>query len=197
MNDLTEYEMRDAINFRIIQVYPKLLKDAKQVSGYNFSKYGDDLLAYTLEKFLCDKTTKYQYQVVVIDDKLPNYIGRAMSLHIRSHTSPFWHRYRKEAYNSRGVYEAEYGDTKNGKPLDNQLDYVDDEFDTPSHFKDLHECMLWAINNIHFYYKQLMTDYYLNNLTYHQMHLKYNITLNSIKKDMIQGQKLIKELCQP
>ena len=197
MKELTDEEMRTMVNLKITQVYPKLLKDAQQISGYNFKTYGLDLLAFALEKFLCDKPIDYQYKVAVIHNKLPNYLGRAMSLYIRSSTSPFWHKYRKEAYNSRGVYNAEFNDSKEGKPVEYTPDHLNDEFDTPLYRKDLNECMLWAIGELHFYYRQLITDYYIHNMTYAAIHKKYNISVNSITQDIKKGHKLIKELCQP
>ena len=196
MNELTAEEMRTMINLKVTQVYPKLLKDAKQVSGYNFNQYGYDLLYYTLEKFLCDKPVEYQYKVAITDNKLANYIGRAMSTHIKSSTSSFWHKYRKEAYNSRGVYEAEYRTEDTPKTLEYSPDYINEDFDSPYLSNDLGECVVWALNNIHWYYRQILTDYYIENLTYMQIHKKYNISLNSIAQDIKKGHKLIKELCQ-
>lgn len=190
-----EEDMKIAINLAIRKHWPKLVKDSKQIAGYNYEKYGEDLLAYALEKFLCDKSLEYQYQVCVIDNKLCNYIGRAMSMYIRSNSSPFWHKYRKDMYNNRGVYELEY-EGSNGNPIDYECTYINEEIDSPEHLQNTPDCILWALNQIHWYYKRLLEDYYFKNMTYIEMHKKYNITLNSLKKDVTTGKKLIKELCQ-
>lgn len=196
-NNLTEDEMREMVNRKVTQKYEKLLKDCKQITTSNYHKYGEDLLAYCLEKFLLDKPIKYQFTVAVIDDKLPNYMGRAMSLNLKSSSSPFWAKYRREGYNSRGSYLVEYGDKEKQHqvPLD-QLMMINENFDLPEHKTDAVECVSYALENLDFYHKALMIDYYYNNMTYVQMHKKYGITLINLKKAIDTGQQLIKEQCQ-
>lgn len=196
-NNLTEDEMREMVNRKVTQKYEKLLKDCKQITTSNYHKYGEDLLAYCLEKFLLDKPIKYQFTVAVIDDKLPNYMGRAMSLNLKSSSSPFWAKYRRESYNSRGSYIVEYGDKdKNHKlPID-EFTTVSDDFDVPVHISDPVECISHAVENLDYYHKALVNDYFFNNMTYTQMNKKYGITLISLKKAIDKGKQLIKEQCQ-
>ena len=193
MNELklTEDEMKEMIAIKIKQHWPKMVADSKRVSSYNYEKYGEDLLAFCLSDLISKKPLPYQFQLIVQDDKLCNYIGKSMSLNIRSNTSPFWARYRKEGYSYRGTYLVEQGDTI--QP--DQLTYIDENFDLPEHQVDPMSCVLKALDNLDFYHKALVTDYYIKQMTYKQLHEKYGITLISLKKDVQKGLKLIKQQC--
>jgi uncharacterized protein YjcR len=47
-----------------------------------------------------------------------------------------------------------------------------------------------------FYHKAIITDYYLNDMTYNDLHSKYGITLNSLKKAVSTAIKLIQKDCK-
>lgn len=191
---MTEEEMKKQINAKVTQWYAKMYKDSMQISGANFEKYGNDLLAYCLEDFLCNKDIEYQYKVAVQDNKLPNYIGYSMSLQIKSSSSPFWFRYRKEGYNSRGIYLAEDGSVE----IDPSVEIgeeMDDEFDSPYYIKNDLDCVRYALEQLHWYDSHLINDYFIKGLTYQDMHVKYNISLNSLKKDINKALAKIKNIC--
>jgi hypothetical protein len=191
---MTEEEMRKQINAKVTQWYPKMYRDSMQISGANFEKYGDDLLAFVLEDFLCNKDLKYQYKVAVQDNKLPNYIGYSMGLQIKSSSSPFWFRYRKEGYNSRGIYLVEDG-REEIDPLVEIGEEMDVEFDSPAYVKNDLDCVRYALEQLHWYDKILIEEYYIKGLTFRDMHKKYNISLNSLKKDINSALAKIKNIC--
>ncbi len=186
---LTEKEKRELVNRAITQAYPKMYKDFKRITSYNSDQY-EDLLAFCISEFLTKKPLDYQYKLCCLDKKLPNYMGRAMSLNIKSSTSPFWNHYRKNGYNSRGVYLVEYDEF--------QVYEWDEIVDPDQDLKDVSpfECMHIAIEQLDFYHKALITDYYFLNLNYKQIREKYGITLSSIRKDIQVGVKLIQEKCK-
>jgi hypothetical protein len=186
--------MRKQINAKVTQWYPKMYRDSMQISGANFEKYGDDLLAFVLEDFLCNKDLKYQYKVAVQDNKLPNYIGYSMGLQIKSSSSPFWFRYRKEGYNSRGIYLVEDG-REEIDPLVEIGEEMDVEFDSPAYVKNDLDCVRYALEQLHWYDKILIEEYYIKGLTFRDMHKKYNISLNSLKKDINSALAKIKNIC--
>ena len=191
---MTDSEKRKLINDKITQWYPKMYKDSMQISGANFEKYGEDLLAYCLEDFLCNKSIDYQYKISCIDEKLPNYIGYSMGLQIKSSSSPFWFRYRKEGYNSRGIYLAEDGSVE----IDPSVEIgeeMDVEFDSPAYVKNDLDCLRYALEQLHWYDKVLIDDYFIKGLTYSSMHKKYNISLNSLKKDINSALNKIRKIC--
>jgi hypothetical protein len=191
---MSEEEMRKEINAKVVLWYPKMVKDSKQIAGANFEKYGNDLLAFVLEDFLCNKDLEYQYKVAVQDNKLVNYIGYSMGLQIKSSSSPFWFRYRKEGYNSRGIYLAEDGSVE----IDPSVEIgeeMDDEFDSPYYIKNNLDCVRYALEQLHWYDKILIEEYYIKGVTFRDMHKKYNISLNSLKKDIDSALTKIRKIC--
>ena len=165
-----------------------------QIAGTNYEQYGEDLLAWVLEDFLVNKSLEYQYKVACIDDKLPNYIGYSMAIAIKSSSSPFWFKYRKEGYNSRGIYLAEDGSMEID-PLIEMGEEIDVEFDSPEYIKNELDCVRYALTQIHWYDAHLLNDYFINNMTYASMHKKYGISLNSLKKDISKAIKEVQKIC--
>jgi len=195
-NQMTEQEeqMRIAVYRKVEQHYDKMVRDSKQVAGYNYSKYGQDLLAFTISEFLTKKDISYQYKVAVQDDKLLNYIGRAMSLGIKSHTSPFWIKYRRDMYNARGIYEVDY-EGSNGKPIKYEPEFIDENFDVSKQYKSPTDCMEYAVEQLDFYYGALIEQYYYQGKTLQQISDYYNIPKYSVQQDLKAARKIIKEHC--
>lgn len=189
MDILTEEEKRVEIDREISRSYPKMLKDFKRITSYNHIKF-EDLLAFVLSEFVTKKSIDYQYKVCCIDKKLVNYIGKSMSLNLRSSTSPFWAKYRRTAYNSRGIYLVEY---------DEFGMYELPELQDPDlRIEDLNprECMHVALEKLDFYHRQLVEDHYIRGMSYKKMRDHYGITLSSLRKDVAQGVKLIQQHCK-
>jgi hypothetical protein len=183
--ELTQEDKTREINETIKRVYPKMIADFNRITTYNRKQY-EDLLPFCLAELLGKKSIDYQYQLICVDKKLANYIGRSMSLNIRSNTSPFWQHYRRETYVSRGVYLTD--NEKVGE-------YQPDDFDIPVEKQSPRECMHYAIEHMDFYHKAIITDYYLNDMTYNELHDKYGITLASLKKAVNTAIKLIQKNC--
>ena len=188
---ITEEEnMKIAVDQAITKHWDKMCKDAIRITSYN-SEIWEDLLPYTISEFLLKKSLEYQYQVAVIDNKLPNYIGLAMSMQIHSVTSGFWNEYRKESYNYRGIYLEEEKDEFKATRFDDPINTLDGEkYISPD------ECIEWALEQIPHYYRDLINLHYYQKMTYEQMHIKFGITYNSLKRDIAQGIKLIKKHCK-
>jgi hypothetical protein len=184
--DLTEDEMREMINREITLAYPKMLQDYKRISGYNFQQF-EELLPFCLEQFLTKKPIEYQYKVCVTDKAILNYMGRSMSLNLKSSSSPYWNKIRKQSYNYRGVYLAETEDAY----IKREYDVIQDPDTT-----DNYDCMLMQLDKLNFYYKPLVTDYYLNGLTYQQLNKKYGIALRHLKQAIDEGIKIIRTECK-
>ncbi len=189
-NTLTQEEKKTMVNIAIEKSYPKLYQDFRRITSYNHQQF-EDLLLFCVHEFLTKKSIDYQFKVAVIDNALPNYFGRSMSLNLRSSTSPYWHKYRQEGYISRGVYEFE---------TDSQ--FVQGEFDeikdmlSPATEIDPYECMMQAIDKLDFYHKPLLIDYYLNGMTFTQMKEKYGIHLPYLKKAVTSAIKQIQQHCK-
>ena len=186
---MDEDEMRIAINNKITECWDKMVRDSKQIAGTNFNRYGEDLLAHVLDEFLNKKDITYQYQVAVIDNKLPNFIGRNMSMQIRSKTSPFWHMYRKSLYNSRGAYLAD------------SIDKIDESSAAdynliPEKDRTQSECVQWVLENeLDWYEKIIIEKIYLEKWTRSKFQAFYNLPNNSLNKDIKSTLNKFRKLC--
>jgi hypothetical protein len=185
-DELTDNEKRDMINHAITKHYPKMLKDERRITSYNYSQYSD-LLSFCLEQFLTKKPLDYQYKVAVSDDAILNYMGRSMSLNLRSSSSPYWNQIRKQSYNYRGVYLAETDQA-----------YLKGEFDEISSNEtiDNYDCMMIQLEKLDFYHKPLVIDYYIKGMTYIQLNKKYGISLKHLKTAIDEGINIIRTECK-
>ena len=184
---MTEVEMKERIDEKITQHFPKMLKDEKRITSFNYEQFSD-LLSFCLEQFLTKKSIEYQFQVSCIDDALPNYMGRSMSLNLKSSSSPYWNQIRKQSYNYRGIYLAE----------DQENDYVNKNYDEIYDKEEIDDfdCMMIQLDKLNFYYKPLLTDYYINNMTFVQMNKKYGISLRHLKKAVDEALDIIRKACK-
>ena len=183
--NLTEEEMRDMINVEITKAYPKMCQDEKRITSYNYHLYSD-LLSFVIAEFLGKKSISYQFKVCCVDKKILNYVGRSMSLNLRSSTSPYWSHIRRDSYNYRGLYLAE-----------TDKSYVNGQFDEIEiNEDDNYGCMLTQLDKLDFYHRPLVIDYYLKNMTYHQLHKKYGISLSNLKLAIDEGLEIIKTECK-
>ena len=184
--NLTEDEMRVAVNAAITKAYPKLIQDHKRITGYNYQQF-EELLPFCLEQFLTKKDIRYQYKVCCIDNAVANYFGRSMSLNLKSSSSPYWNKIRKQSYNYRGVYLVETEDAYIKREYDVINDPgVQDEFD----------CMMYQLEKLDFYHKPLVTDYYLNQMTFKEMYEKYGISVKHLKTAIEEGLQIIRTECK-
>jgi len=185
VDELTDSEKRDMINIAIAKHYPKMLLDEKRITSYNYHLYSD-LLSFCMEQFLCKKPLDYQFKVCVTDDAILNFMGRSMSLNLRSSSSPYWSHIRKDSYNYRGIYLAETDRAYIKGDYDEIEISEDDDFN----------CMLIQLNKLDFYHQPLVTDYYLKGMTYEQLNKKYNISLKHLKTAIDKGLEIIKTECR-
>jgi len=189
--DLSEEQIKREINTYVKKHWDKMVADSKRVAGANYDVYGKDLLAFCLSELLTKKSLEYQYKLIVEDNRLPNYIGRAMALNIKSHTSPFYSQYRRYTLKQVGTLSLTPDIEDNFPYLYN---YQEDLL-TPKHLQTPEDCVMHALQHLDFYHQRLVTEYYLNGMSYLQMNKKYRISLNSLKKDIAKGIELIKEHC--
>jgi len=185
IDELTEDEMRDMINREITLAYPKMLLDEKRITSYNYHLYSD-LLSFVLAEFLGKKSIQYQFQVCCINKKVLNYIGKSMSLNLRSSSSPYWNQIRKQSYNYRGVYLAETDQA-----------YITGQYDEITIAEDADfECMLLQLEKLDFYHKPLLVDYYIQGMTFIQLNKKYGISLRHLREAINKGLEIIRTECK-
>jgi DNA-directed RNA polymerase specialized sigma24 family protein len=72
---------------------------------------------------------------------------------------------------------------------------MDDEFDSPYYIKNDLDCVRYALEQLHWYDKILIEQYYIKGMTFRDLHVKYNISLNSLKKDINSALNKIRKIC--
>lgn len=184
---MTDEQKKIEINKAITRAYPKMVADANRICGYNADRWADDLLSHCLTDFITKKKIDYQYKVAVKDNKLPNYMGLAMSQQVRSGTSTFYNTYRKFLYGTRGVYEAEYNQN---------AEYYDDPklMELPQESNPI-DCIEWALEQLHPYERTLLRKKYYEGWTWNDIRDYYGLPTNSANRDVKKAYKKIKELC--
>lgn len=189
---ISEDEMRQAINASVTKCWHKLVADSKQVAGGNYDVYGKDLLAHCLDEFFTKKSLEYQYQVAVVDNKLPNYIGRAMALHIKSSASTFYTKYRRT---SLGYTEIKLN-SNSEKDHSGLLGFEELEIDDEElKYKSPEDCMAWAVEQLNFYDKALIHKFYYDGWSKKEIAEHYDINKNSITNDIDRAKRKLKKLC--
>ena len=183
--NLTDTEKWEHIKIQITKDYPKLVADAKRITSYNAQQF-EDLLPFCIAELLTKKPLDYIYKLIVLDKALPNFLGKSMSINIRSSSSPFWSKYRKQMYHNRGVYLAETEDA-----------YINGQYDEIEISEDEnYNCMMAQLSKMNFYNQAILTDYFINEMTYQQLNKKYGISLNHLRKAVDEGLTIIREACK-
>ena len=168
---------RERINQWFNKNYSMLLREVKNnIAKGGMSGYAVELLHITTIQFL---TKPIPQQLQMLDDnKIKNYILRSAGLNLRSSTSPFYHQIRKFKMSTRSgalpdmLYEREY--------IENT---------------DLWRCFQENFNSMNFYYRELITQKYLNKLTFEDLHKKYGISKASLGSDINKGLRYLRSKC--
>ena len=114
------------------------------------------------------------------EGKLEMYITSASNLQYKSSTSPYHRQNRRHYRNETEWIEWKY----QHNPLDEDDDY-----------EEMCECVLKELNELHFYFRILVQDKFINGLTYQQMNEKYGISKNSLLRDVKEGLEMLKQKC--
>lgn len=165
-------------------VYPQLIINTKKVCGFNYDRWGDDLLALSILFFL-EKPLDTQIKIIN-DGKLENYITFIMGLQVKSGSSKFYKDYRRFMYNQREIY-------------DNNT-YKDRMVTFPEPFEDEESeclaCIKHQIDKLDPYLKMLVNEHLIQGENFSTISQKYNITYTHLKRDTLRVSKEIKELCK-
>ena len=158
--------------------YERLMDNATRITS-NRDKASDvlhqcltDLLSYPDDKK--DRLST--------EGKLENYITMCVNIQFKSSTSPYHKHHRKQ-----GMNEVEYFDYKH--------DIEDIEDEGLNEYNIQCSCIFDELDKLHYYYRILLTDKFIEKLTYHQLHIKYRISKNSLLKDVHQGVAMLRKIC--
>lgn len=166
----------EKVNRWINDNYERLYENACKIIP-NRDKAGDclhlcilSLLEYSAEK----------QQKLYEGGKLENYITMCVNTQYKSSTSPYYTKHRKQS-----MMETEYVEWKH-------YDVMEEEVDE---YQQVCDCIFSSIDELHFYYRALLNDKFIEGLTYAQMNEKYRISKNSLLKDVKVGVEMLKQKC--
>lgn len=182
--EFTDEEKHKIINAAVSSIYDQLRLNAKNICTYNDDLWGDNLLADTLMRFLKrDIDAKWN---VFMQGKLERYLTAGMSLALRSSTSPFYSTYRAPNSKYRELLTGEAG-----------YDY---EYNTDDEerliIKENATIVGETLSELHFYDRQLLTDYFYSEYTLKDIGNKYKINPQRIKRDLNRALKRLKILLE-
>ena len=118
-------------------------------------------------------------QMLLDGGKLENFITMCVNIQWKSTTSPYHKHHRKQPQQ-----ESEYVEWKHN---------IEDEERTQYDLSC--DCIFSELGSLHYYYRILLTDKFIEGLTYQQMNEKYKISKNSLLKDIKVGVQMLKTKC--
>ena len=180
----------EKINKFVSENYKWLLNEVKKnIAKGKMSEYAEDLLHHILLDLY--KLSEGKLDQLLNDGKMKWYILSGCGLQLRSSTSPFYRIHRRTKMSTRENYSGgedhEFTFT-GGMGILEQV-YVPYEEDP------LYQCMTKEMENLHWYYRTLIQDKWIEGLTLNQMREKYGITLSSLSKDLKIAYEIIRTKC--
>lgn len=164
------------MNDILMAEYATLLENAKRICKN--PDVSQEILQMCLLSF-CELSEERQQQIVN-GGKLEHFITKCVSLNFHSSTSPYHRQYRKIHYN-----HFEFND-----------EIYEIEDDSDSWVMEKCDCIERELENLHWYSKHLIQKKYYEGWTYQQLHQYYNISLNSLVKDIKSAISTLKMKCQ-
>ena len=73
--------------------------------------------------------------------------------------------------------------------------HLDISTEDEDEYNECVECIFREIENLHYYYKTLLTDKFIKGMTYQELHEYYSISKNSLLKDIKVGVEILKQKC--
>ena len=180
----------EKINKFVSENYSRLLSEvSKNIAKGKMSEYQTDLLHHIILDLY--KMEEAKIDQLLNDGKMFWYLLSGCGLQLRSSTSPFYRIHRKQKMSARENYNG--GD-------DHEFNYsggrgILEQVYTPYEEDELYICMMREIENMHWYYRTLIQDKWIEGLTLAQMKDKYGITLSNLSKDLKISYAIIRERC--
>ena len=179
--DYTDKQKHEIINDAISGMYRQLQGNATNVATYNSDKWAENLLSDTLERFL--KRPIEDKWKIFMEGKLERYLTAAMSLALRSSTSPFFHRYRKVYIRTVDTHlQSDGGEWE-----------IDDSGEDKA-LKLAAEKTGNAVDELHFYDRQLIKDYFYSGYNLTEIGEKYNINAQRVGRDIKKALRKLEEI---
>ena len=166
------------------QEWKWLDKEIKTNIAYGkMAGYADELLQEMIIQLYGMKEVKIEE--LLENGKLKWYVLSGAGMQLRSSTSPFYQRVRKHK-----MYAREAGLPDSDKNIFEKPDDTE-ELSTECYFS----CMQREIENLHWYNKTLLKEYWIDGLHLDALHAKYKISKKHLTKDLNAAILTIRENC--
>ena len=145
--------------------------------------YADDLIQEMMIQLYNMKEEKIEQ--LLDNGKLKWYVLSGAGMQLRSSTSPFYQRIRKHK-----MYTREFGLPGTDANIFEKIDDTE-ELSTECYYI----CMQREIENLHWYNKTLLQEYWIQGLHLDDLHAKYKISKKHLTKDLNAAILQIRENC--
>ncbi len=146
--------------------------------------YADDLIQEMMIQLYNMKEEKIEQ--LLDNGKLKWYVLSGAGMQLRSSTSPFYQRIRKHKMSAR-----EFGLPGTDANIFEKIDDTE-ELSTECYYI----CMQREIENLHWYNKTLLQEYWIQGLHLDDLHAKYKISKKHLTKDLNAAILQIRENCE-
>ena len=146
--------------------------------------YADDLIQEMMIQLYNMKEEKIEQ--LLDNGKLKWYVLSGAGMQLRSSTSPFYQRIRKHK-----MYAREFGLPGTDANIFEKIDDTE-ELSTECYYI----CMQREIENLHWYNKTLLQEYWIQGLHLDDLHAKYKISKKHLTKDLNAAILQIRENCE-
>jgi len=176
---MNEEVINRELNKIIGEIYEWVLREIKtNICKDQMREYGEELLHFMIIE-LFNKSPEYKQQLIN-DKKVQYWLLTSSGLQLRSSSSPFYRLIRETRGYSDGGEEDGVLDLITYEPLDTEL----------------YDCFLQAMDNLDFYQRKLVEEKYLNELSFKDISIKYQIGLNHIKADLYKALEKMRIFCK-
>lgn len=148
------------------------------------AEYADDLVQEMMIQLYGMKEEKIEQ--LLDNGKLKWYVLSGAGMQLRSSTSPFYQRIRKHK-----SYAREAGLPNSDSNIFEKIDDTE-ELDTECYFT----CMKRELENLHWYHKVLISEYWEQGKHLEDLHQKYGISKAHLTKDLNAAILQIRENCK-
>jgi len=154
------------------------------IAKNQMADYADDLLQEMIIQLYNMKEEKIEQ--LLDNGKLKWYVLSGAGMQLRSSTSPFYQRIRKHKMSAR-----EFGLPGTDANIFEKIDDTE-ELSTECYYI----CMQREIENLHWYNKTLLQEYWIQGLHLEDLHQKYKISKAHLTKDLNAAILTIRENCE-
>jgi hypothetical protein len=174
-------EIKDRLDRWLSENYEYLSTEiSTKIAKNKMSEYSDDLLSHMILFIYTQPDEKIEQMLE--DDKLGWYMLTGAGMQLRSSTSPFYLKYRKNKMGSRSGIMENYDEGY--------------EIDNPDETMDLWECYQLSLNELSWYSRTLLEKKLQDRMSYDEMYKYYEISKTHLVRDVNDSLQQIREFCK-